>query len=53
MSSVLTWGLVVVLMIVCGVAMARLLWVADGKPPLRRPKSGTDQSQGAADEPSK
>ena len=31
-----TWLIVGALMLVCGVAMARLMWIADGRPPLRR-----------------
>ncbi len=30
-----TWLVVGVLMLACGVAIARLLWNADGRPPLR------------------
>jgi len=33
----MTLLLVVVLMVVCGAAMARLLWLIEGKPPLDRP----------------
>ncbi|HXH59008.1 hypothetical protein [Iamia sp.] len=32
-----TWLAVGVLMLTCGVAMARLLWNADGRPPLHHP----------------
>jgi len=33
-----TWLMFGVLMLTCGVAMARLLWNADGRPPLRHPR---------------
>ena len=31
-----TWLIVGALMLVCGLAMARLMWLADGRPPLRK-----------------
>ena len=31
-----TWLILGALMLVCGLAMARLMWMADGRPPLRR-----------------
>lgn len=34
----MTLLLVAALMVVCGAAMARLLWLIEGKPPLERPR---------------
>lgn len=31
-----TWLIVGALMLVSGIAMARLMWIMDGRPPLRR-----------------
>lgn len=32
-----TWLVVGGLMLLCGLAMARLMWICDGRPPLRQP----------------
>lgn len=47
MSTLQTWAVVVGLMVVCGLAMARMLWAADGKPPLRRVTREADSAQPA------
>lgn len=36
-----TWLIAGGLMLLCGLAMARLMWITDGRPPLRRPR-GTE-----------
>lgn len=33
-----TWVIAGGLMLLCGLAMARLMWITDGRPPLRRPR---------------
>lgn len=41
-----TWLIVGALMLICGLAMARLMWIADGRPPLlgsREVDRGDDQ----------
>lgn len=42
-----TWLIVGGLMLLCGLAMARIMWLADGRPPLRRPP----QTDGEPTEP--
>lgn len=34
------WLVVGALMLACAVAMARMMWIADGRPSLRRPRRG-------------
>lgn len=33
-----TWLIVGGLMLLCGLAMARLMWISEGRPPLRQPR---------------
>ena len=33
-----TWLIVAGLMLVCGLAMARMMWNMQGRPPLRKPR---------------
>lgn len=47
MSTLQTWAVVAGLMLVCGLAMARMLWAAEGKPPLRRSNRDVDAAQPA------
>ena len=35
--DVASWLIVGGLMVLCGLAMARLMWIAEGRPPLRKP----------------
>lgn len=37
-----TWLMVGGLMLLCGLAMARLMWLSDGRPPLRKPRETDD-----------